>query len=147
MRTPLVPAVLWLLLFVLVWEVNRYAYGAVLFAMVEGDRVLGHVGSGWSAAFLLGACFASFFCAGIAQAWCMRSVSGAIPIAMALGSAWVAADVSLRIPWYQLLPSHPTGCDHLVAFVGALCAPVASALGAVTYCTIKAGGKRAADAT
>ena len=126
---------LWLLLFLAVWEVNRWAYKALLLA--TGDGALGiQKFDTLSAPILLGVCIASFSGAGAILAWGMRAGASAVPAAMSLGCVWVSAQVSLGVPWYQLLPSHPAAVDYLIAFVGAMCAPSSAALGAILFQSI-----------
>jgi hypothetical protein len=123
----------WLLLFVVVTGLNSAAYGFVIGQVVDLETGQLNLGTGWSDSVLLGTCFVSFLLAGFAIALHMRGAALAIPWAMALGSVWVASQIACHFPWYQMWPSHPSLYDRLIALLGALCAPVASTIGAVIY--------------
>jgi hypothetical protein len=133
MRTFFARVGVWLFVFLIVSGLNAAAYTFFVADAFDPDGSRTDLATGCSDVALLGTCFVSFLLAGIAVAWHMRGSGSAIPWAMALGCVWLATDIAFQFPWYQMFPAHPSPYDHLIAFVGAICAPAASALGAVAY--------------
>ena len=136
MRSILLRLVAWLLLLAILAEANWFAHSLFFAEPIDVATGLLKLGTAWTDFLLLVTCFASFFLGGFALCWVMGGDVSAVPSAMALGCVWVAADIALRFPWYQLLPSHPAAYDHMVAFLGAICAPVAAALGSLLFRTL-----------
>lgn len=124
---------LWVLLLLLTLEINNAAYNLFLPIFDPATSKLEY-GNPIPDLLLLSVNFLTFATAGAIMAWWMKGKILSIAVAMAIGSVGLALEIATSFPWFQLMPSHPTSYDHIVAFIGAATPPIAGASGAYLYC-------------
>ena len=128
---------LWLLLLFIADQLFTWAYNFVYFPLIDPATNSVRYGEPIPDLILLSTSVLIFAAAGALLAW--RMGGGLLPIVlgMGLGCAWLAGEIAMRIPWFQLMPSHPSTYDRLMAFFGALSAPVAGAIGAYLFSRVR----------
>lgn len=124
----------WLILFIVITELSRLAYNHLYFPLMIPDTGEMNYGNILLDFIMLGFQFLLFGAAGFAIAWKLNSKLISVAVAMSLGLFWLAVEIATAIPWFQLIPSHPTMYDHVLAFTGTIIPASSAAIGSYWYC-------------
>ena len=133
MKNKLITSSLWLALIFVTNAITTVAYNYIYFPLIDPSDLSIEYGSPIPDLLLLVIYVIIYVIAGIIIAWRMKGVSLALVLAIILGAVGLAIELALRIPWFQLMPSHPSSYDHALAFIGSLTPPLSAGLGAFLY--------------
>ncbi len=133
MKHKLITSILWFTLLIVVIELNTFLYNLIFFPIHDPVTDTYNFGSKLDDIIMLSITAITFGLAGFAIAWRMRKKYSSMVAAMSIGVMGLSIEIGLRFPWFQLMPSHPSIYDHLLAFFGSLTPPLSGAIGAMIY--------------
>lgn len=136
MKHKIITNVLWIILFLLTSEAYTLAYNFLYMPIFDPSTNEINFGSRYHDLAMLIITTVLFSFAGAIMAWRMKGTIISIISAMFIGITWLSLEIATRIPWFQLMPSHPTAYDHLLAFIGSASPPIACACGAYIFSVI-----------
>lgn len=122
-----------ILLIFIASEVNAFAYNFMFMPIIDPESGKMNLGSPLNDFAVLAVSIITFILIGLALAFLIKKKHVSIITAMSVGIVSISLELSLSLPWFLLMPSHPALYDHILAFIGFINAPFACALGAFLY--------------
>lgn len=138
MKNNFLTFLIWLFLLFSANEVTRLAYNFIYYPLINPLSGAINYGSLFPDILLLLIYFIVFTFCGYIISWQMKGSNKSIVLAIFIGVASLAIEISIHIPWFQLKPSHPVTYDYFLAFIGSLTPALAGAIGNQLYLLINA---------
>jgi len=133
----IITIIIWVALLLIATEITRYTYGYIFYPLVTPDNPSYMHNSEIPYVIMSIIHMVLFTIFGLLLSLRIKDIKLIFVAAMSLGLVYVALELSLGLPWFFKMVSHPNYHSAITIFVSTLSAPIGSIFGAYIYYYVK----------